>query len=267
MKNHYEVLDLSLYATPEEIRQQFRMLARIFHPDRLRGDAKVYGQERLKEINTAYEVLSDPVSRAKYNEELKSTPIHEDSKTESDTWHVLRRYCLTLNDLPGGFVITEQEEVSAESAALRWPDPEAALVEFKRQNRLKSYVIKFERLITHASWNKITMYNVVSQVILFADESGAAKGADFIVLFERNKGAQEIDVSHLTTGMIAQSRISAPNPWKSVAFQFVTRVSERVSVTYVLGIHEQLEADEAARLAWRAVMRLRGRTRTQRYRY
>jgi curved DNA-binding protein len=65
-KDYYQTLGVDRSATPEDIKQAFRKLARIHHPDVAKN--KVAGEERFKEINEAYEVLGDPEKRRKYDE-------------------------------------------------------------------------------------------------------------------------------------------------------------------------------------------------------
>ncbi len=65
-KDYYESLGVARTATPEEIKQAFRKLARIHHPDVAKN--KAAGEERFKEINEAYEVLGDPEKRSRYDE-------------------------------------------------------------------------------------------------------------------------------------------------------------------------------------------------------
>jgi molecular chaperone DnaJ len=62
--DYYGVLGLSRSATPEEIKRAFRLLAREHHPD-VNQDPKA--AERFKEINEAYQILSDPERRAYYD--------------------------------------------------------------------------------------------------------------------------------------------------------------------------------------------------------
>ncbi len=63
-RDYYEVLGVPRHATQEEIKQAFRRLARQYHPDV--SDAPD-AEERFKEINEAYAVLSDPERRARYD--------------------------------------------------------------------------------------------------------------------------------------------------------------------------------------------------------
>ncbi len=65
-KDYYRILGVSEHADEKGIRQAFRKLARQYHPDVNPGDK--LAEERFKEINEAYEVLSDPAKRQKYDE-------------------------------------------------------------------------------------------------------------------------------------------------------------------------------------------------------
>ena len=63
-RDYYEILGVSQDATNEEIKSCFRKLAFQYHPDHNRdGDA----EEKFKEINEAYQVISDPEKRAAYD--------------------------------------------------------------------------------------------------------------------------------------------------------------------------------------------------------
>ena len=65
-RDYYETLGVPKTASEEEIRSAFRKLARKYHPD-VAKDKKA-AEEKFKEINEAYEVLSDPEKRKKYDQ-------------------------------------------------------------------------------------------------------------------------------------------------------------------------------------------------------
>jgi molecular chaperone DnaJ len=60
-KDYYEILGVAKNATPDEIKRAYRKLAQQYHPDK-GGD-----QEKFKQINEAYQVLSDPQKRGQYD--------------------------------------------------------------------------------------------------------------------------------------------------------------------------------------------------------
>ncbi len=64
-RDYYEVLGVSRNSTPDEIKKAFRQLALQYHPDRNSSDASA--EERFKELNEAYSVLSDPDKRAQFD--------------------------------------------------------------------------------------------------------------------------------------------------------------------------------------------------------
>ncbi|MGQ4645763.1 molecular chaperone DnaJ [Lyngbya aestuarii] len=64
MADYYEIIGVSRDADKEEIKRAFRRLARKYHPD---VNKESGAEERFKEINRAYEVLSEPETRARYD--------------------------------------------------------------------------------------------------------------------------------------------------------------------------------------------------------
>jgi curved DNA-binding protein len=65
-KDYYKVLGVDRKATDDEIKRAYRKLAMKYHPDRNPGDNRA--EEKFKEINEAYQVLSDPAKRGRYDQ-------------------------------------------------------------------------------------------------------------------------------------------------------------------------------------------------------
>ncbi|MDR2907193.1 MAG: molecular chaperone DnaJ [Bacteroidales bacterium] len=65
-KDYYDVLGVSKTATPEELKKAYRKLALQYHPDRNPGDKEA--EEKFKEAAEAYDVLSSPDKKAKYDQ-------------------------------------------------------------------------------------------------------------------------------------------------------------------------------------------------------
>ena len=65
-KDYYEVLGLQKGASDDEIKRAFRKLAIKYHPDKNQGNAEA--EAKFKEINEAYQVLSDPEKKARYDQ-------------------------------------------------------------------------------------------------------------------------------------------------------------------------------------------------------
>ena len=64
-RDYYEILEVEREVTPQQIKEAYRRLAFQYHPDRNEGDGAAL--ERMKSINEAYAVLSDPEKRGRYD--------------------------------------------------------------------------------------------------------------------------------------------------------------------------------------------------------
>ncbi len=65
-KDYYKILGVERKASADDIRKAYRKLAMQFHPDKNPGDKK--SEDKFKEINEAYQVLSDETKRARYDQ-------------------------------------------------------------------------------------------------------------------------------------------------------------------------------------------------------
>lgn len=73
-KDYYQVLGLKKDASAEEIKKAYRKLAVKYHPDKNQGNKEA--EEKFKEINEAYAVLSDPQKKSQYDQ-FGSTGFHQ----------------------------------------------------------------------------------------------------------------------------------------------------------------------------------------------
>jgi curved DNA-binding protein CbpA len=81
VKDPYGLLGVSRGASEEDVRKAYRRLAREYHPDANPGDVKA--EDRFKEIQQAYEVLSNPNKRREYDQ--RSRPTSKKRRSGSST--------------------------------------------------------------------------------------------------------------------------------------------------------------------------------------
>jgi curved DNA-binding protein CbpA len=77
MTNHYTTLGVPTTATEDEIKTAFRKLALQYHPDHNPGNKEA--ESKFKEVNGAYQVLSDPEQRSLYDSKIR---IEDSSRVE-----------------------------------------------------------------------------------------------------------------------------------------------------------------------------------------
>lgn len=66
MKDYYKILGVNTNAPDEVIKAAYRALAKKYHPDIYQGD-KFFAEQKMKEINEAYDILSDNLKRKEYD--------------------------------------------------------------------------------------------------------------------------------------------------------------------------------------------------------
>ena len=70
-KNYYEILEIDKKASIEIVDKAYKTLVKKYHPDLQEGSKKLECEEKLKLINEAYEILSNPDKREIYNQEIE----------------------------------------------------------------------------------------------------------------------------------------------------------------------------------------------------
>lgn len=87
-KDYYQILDILPYATKPEIKKAYRKMSLRWHPDRNLGDDVT---KMMQDINEAYKILNDDISRARYDKEYQEfirqrenrKPKQQEHKSES----------------------------------------------------------------------------------------------------------------------------------------------------------------------------------------
>ncbi len=76
-QNYYQIFGISKDASPDEIKQAYRKLAHKYHPDKNRDENEKLAEQKMKEINFIYSILSDPYKRKSYDETLGAKEYFE----------------------------------------------------------------------------------------------------------------------------------------------------------------------------------------------
>jgi len=104
-KDYYSILGVGKDANDEEIKKAYRKLALKYHPDRNNGDKKA--EEKFKELNEAYGVLSDKSKRIDYDRsgdrKFREKYRHEDMFAGINVRDLFQEFFRFNSDIPGGF--------------------------------------------------------------------------------------------------------------------------------------------------------------------
>ena len=98
-KDYYKVLGVAKNATEKEIKAAYRKLARKHHPDMNQGNPKA--EARFKEIGEAYEVLSDPEKRKRYDQLGADWKSHRSAAPGAGAWPGGGQVRVDFGDLGG----------------------------------------------------------------------------------------------------------------------------------------------------------------------
>lgn len=105
MKNYYQILDVAMDASQDIIKEQYRFLVQAWHPDKFPNPVqKLKAEEKLKEINVAYEILRNPVKRAEYESRIRYTHAsHEQEyRTQTNQSQAEKRYSYLAKKMATG---------------------------------------------------------------------------------------------------------------------------------------------------------------------
>lgn len=85
MRNYYEILEVNPKASKEVIEKAYKVLAKKYHPDLYTGEKKQYAERKIKEINAAYNILSDEFLREQYDYELTRQDVSYGQNFKQDS--------------------------------------------------------------------------------------------------------------------------------------------------------------------------------------
>lgn len=111
--DYYEILDIDRNSSEEEIKKQYHKLMAKYHPDVYKG---ADGDEKAKQINEAYEILSDKTKKEKYDNAYDSRLNNESSNEDENNNHEAYED-VTYDEMKKDY--TEEEQRYAEALALR----------------------------------------------------------------------------------------------------------------------------------------------------
>lgn len=88
MKDYYKILQVASDASPEVIQMAYKALAKKYHPDLNPGQEEAM-QEKMKDLNEAYEILSDKDKRWQYNQSFyqnEESSHYSESEPQRNSW-------------------------------------------------------------------------------------------------------------------------------------------------------------------------------------
>jgi curved DNA-binding protein CbpA len=129
-RDYYAILGVERSCSQEELAQAFRRLARQYHPDMNHDDSEA--SARFKEINEAYQTLSDPEQRAQYDMELANPQAGWPAAPSSDEPIVVQRSVVIRSDEVDG-AIRELSNALGSTASLVADELRGALRDFAAQ--------------------------------------------------------------------------------------------------------------------------------------
>lgn len=97
MKDYYKILEVNNSASTEIINKVYKILAKKYHPD-TNPDNKEFAEEKFKELNEAYEILSDEEKRKEYDMQLELLNELQSPSISEEEYENLKLYCSQLEN-------------------------------------------------------------------------------------------------------------------------------------------------------------------------
>ena len=116
--NLYEILEVSETASEETINKIYKIQAKRYHPDLQKTDQeKKIAEEKMKKINDAYDILSDPQKRKEYDEKLETERKKQEEKIYND---MIQKYkesnFSNQTDLSNEYEIKEENAINQQES-------------------------------------------------------------------------------------------------------------------------------------------------------
>ena len=92
MKNYYELLEVNPKASKEIIEKAYKVLIKQCHPDGYIGEENVFAEEKTRELNEAYHILSDDFLRSQYDLELQKQENNQKSNRFQNNINTRQNY-------------------------------------------------------------------------------------------------------------------------------------------------------------------------------
>lgn len=118
-QNYYDILEINKNASPEIIEKAYKTLVKKYHPDLQKNNLKNNYEEKIKKINEAYEILSNPEKRKKYDLILKNKEIsiedynnlyNENIKLKNELNYLKNNFNKIQNNIQNNYNISKNNE-------------------------------------------------------------------------------------------------------------------------------------------------------------
>ena len=134
MKDYYEILEVNEKASKEVIDKAYKVLAKKYHPDLQEDKNKKNKKEKIKTLNEAYEVLSNPEKRKAYDEKVARMKAEEERKKIIQQ----QNYTNNISTVYANQFANVQKQTEKEKAANK---------EFQKEYKKELRKLKFEGFI------------------------------------------------------------------------------------------------------------------------